>query len=57
MITGEENLGVLLRSGRVRHVIADEEGAPQRDLLHELNALVGLLRRGLEDPRGNELVV
>ncbi len=25
MLSGEENLGVLLRSGRVRHVVADEE--------------------------------
>jgi hypothetical protein len=56
MLTGEENLGALLRSNRVRHVIADEDQLPQRDLLRELNLLVALLRggtgtlNGVDDP-------
>jgi hypothetical protein len=41
MLTGEENLGVLLRSGRIRHV-ADEVETQWRDLRHELNAIVCL---------------
>lgn len=47
MLADEENLGVLLRSGRVRHIIADEDAAQRRDIPRELNSLVDLLRRGL----------
>lgn len=49
MLTGHENLGVLLRSGRVRHVVADESEASRRDLMHELNLVVAVLHRGLRD--------
>lgn len=44
MLTGEENLGVLLRSGRVRHVIADDEMTASRDVIGELNAVLRVLR-------------
>lgn len=43
MLTGEVNLGVLLRSGRVRHVVADDEGLAWRDLMAELNRILRLL--------------
>jgi hypothetical protein len=43
MLTGEENLGVLLRSGRIRHVTASEDDTPA-DLPGTVNRLVGLLR-------------
>jgi hypothetical protein len=56
MLTGEENLGMLLRSGRVRHVIADEDEASRRDLLRELNLLVSVLRDGAGTSRGGEPV-
>jgi protein-tyrosine sulfotransferase len=42
MISGEVNLGVLLRSGRIRHVTGDEEHAP-RELLIEIEAIRALL--------------
>lgn len=45
MLTGQENLGVLLRSGRIRHVLADEDEASRPDLAGELDRQVGLLRR------------
>lgn len=54
MLTGEENLGVLLRSGRVRHVVADEDQAARHDLVAELKAVVEVLRRA-DDPRGDTL--
>lgn len=44
MLSGEENLGVLLRSGRVRHVVADEEQSTPRELIRELQAIARLLR-------------
>jgi protein-tyrosine sulfotransferase len=47
MLTAEENLGVLLRSGRVRHLIADEEQS-REGLDRELRSVVGLLRRGVD---------
>ncbi|MGH8301041.1 MAG: sulfotransferase [Steroidobacteraceae bacterium] len=50
MLTKEENLGVLVRSGRLRHIVADEDEARRCDLTHKLTSLVGLLRRGLDDP-------
>ena len=55
-LTGEENLGALLRSGRLRHVIADEDELSRRDLLRELNLLVALLRGGEGASRGAEPV-
>ena len=47
MLTGEENLGVLLRSGRIRHVVADDTEAAERASDREPNTLVAILRRGL----------
>lgn len=44
MITGEENLGVLLRSGRIRHIMASEDGMPLADLPRSVNEIVELLR-------------
>lgn len=43
MLNGEENLGVLLRSGRIRHVVADEEHG-RRDQRREFTAIVEGLR-------------
>jgi hypothetical protein len=55
MLTGEENLGVLLRSGRVRHVVAQDEAAASRDIIGELNAILRVL--GASAARlGDELV-
>lgn len=51
MLTEEENLGVLLRSGRVRHVVADEEHVTQ-DLEGQLHGVVKFLRRGLTTADG-----
>jgi protein-tyrosine sulfotransferase len=56
MLTEEENLGVLLRSGRVRHIVADDDEASRRDLMRELNLLVGLLRDPDTDRRGRRFV-
>jgi hypothetical protein len=56
MLTEEENLGALLRSNRVRHVVADEDELSRRDLLRELNLVVGLLRGGAGTSRGGEAV-
>jgi protein-tyrosine sulfotransferase len=50
MLTGEENLGVLLRSGRIRHVVADEEQASSRRLIDEPHAIARWLRRCCPDP-------
>jgi hypothetical protein len=55
MLTGEENLGVLLRSGRVRHAVTDEEQA-RRDPRRELNAIVDVLRGRLNGARSDEVV-
>jgi hypothetical protein len=49
-LTGEENLGVLLRSGRLRHVVADEDQAARRDLMRELGLIVETLRGGSSAP-------
>lgn len=51
MITGEENLGVLIRSGRIRHLAASEEEMP-RDLPSALNRIVSVLGRSLGVPQG-----
>jgi hypothetical protein len=45
MLTGEVNLGVLLRAGRIRHVVADDEQAIRRELIGELRTIAKLLRR------------
>ena len=53
MLTEEENLGVLLRSGRVRHVTADDpESAPSNPI-----ADIRLLRRILGVGSGDEVSV
>ena len=49
MLTGEENLGVLLRSGRIRHVVADEQQSTPRDLQHEIATIVTALRAYVSD--------
>lgn len=54
MLTGNENLGVLLRSGRVRYVVSVDEERSWRDPIHEADALVALLRAGLPESRGTE---
>ncbi len=54
LLTGEENFGVLLRSGRVRHVVADEEQLTPREQMAELQAIARLLRGSAADP-GSEL--
>ncbi|MGH2904202.1 MAG: sulfotransferase [Solirubrobacteraceae bacterium] len=43
MLTGEENLGVLLRSGRIRHLAPSEEEPPM-DLPATINLIVGMLQ-------------
>jgi hypothetical protein len=43
MISGEENLGVLLRSGRVRYVTADEQRQTPRELLVAIESIRALL--------------
>lgn len=53
MLTGEENLGVLLRSGRVRHLSPTEDQAPS-DLPRTLNKLVQLLRPGATHANGSK---
>jgi hypothetical protein len=45
MVTGEENLGVLLRTGRVRHLAAGEDEFP-RDLASSVSNVVECLRHG-----------
>jgi hypothetical protein len=42
MLSGEENLGVLLRSGRIRHLAASEDETPA-DLPATLNRIVAIL--------------
>jgi hypothetical protein len=44
MLTDQENLGVLIRSGRIRHVLPDEDGLRPRDVARELAAVVTTLR-------------
>jgi hypothetical protein len=46
MLAGEENLGVLLRSGRIRHVVVDEDEMSSRNLMRELSGLLAVLRSG-----------
>lgn len=50
-LTAEENVGVLLRSGRLRHVVADPEEADPRALLVEIRGIIDLLRDGLHRGR------
>jgi hypothetical protein len=47
MLSGDENLGVLLRSGRVRHVTAEKNDRPPSRLVDEVNAQVAILRGAL----------
>lgn len=49
-LTGEANLGVLLRSGGRRHVVADEDQAARRDLMRELALIVETIRGGSGAP-------
>jgi hypothetical protein len=56
MLTGEENLGVLIRSGRIRHVVADDTETARRDVAGEMNAIFGLLRRARGDQPCDEIV-
>ncbi len=44
MLTGQENLGALLRSGRIRHLIAAEEQATPRDSHVQVKAMTSILR-------------
>jgi Sulfotransferase family len=44
MLTGSENLGVLLRAGRIRYLLADEAEATRRDVSRELTQIMSLLR-------------
>lgn len=44
MVSGEANLGVLVRSGRIRHLVDDVSGA-RRDARAELRAISGVLQR------------
>lgn len=53
-LTGEENLGVLLRSGRLRHVLADEDQAKGRELMRELRLMIDALRPDLPAPRSKK---
>lgn len=49
MLTDEENLGVLLRSGRIRHLLADEDEAKRADLHREINAIITVLHAGARE--------
>lgn len=49
-LTGEENLGVLLRSGRIRYLAASEDESP-RDVPGTIERLVRLLRAERDDAR------
>lgn len=44
MISGQENLGALLRSGRIRHLIADEAQANTRETYSQVMATIEILR-------------
>jgi hypothetical protein len=46
-ITGEENLGVLLRAGRIRHVVPDEDVDIGRDRRKDLTLALATLRSSL----------
>jgi hypothetical protein len=47
MVSGHENLGVLLRSGRIRHLVADEEQSSAQDAYAQVIAIVATLRASL----------
>lgn len=49
MLTDEENLGVLLRSGRIRHLLADQDEANRVELNREINAIITVLRAGAKE--------
>jgi hypothetical protein len=53
-LAGEENLGVLLRSGRLRHLVADESETVRRDLMRELGEILDTLRGGSASPVPDE---
>jgi hypothetical protein len=48
MLIGDENLGGLLRTGRIRHLLADDE-VPRSDTRRELYELVTILRTAVGD--------
>jgi hypothetical protein len=50
MLTEEENLGVLLRSGRVRYVIGQEDVVSTADTRGELDLMISVLRSGRRNP-------
>ena len=50
-LSGEENLGVLVRSGRLRYVVPGDQQADRQDMMRQLNAMVTLLRRSVDRPR------
>jgi hypothetical protein len=52
MLADEENLGVLVRSGRIRHVVADDVDATPRDVVRELESVVSALRSCTRDSMG-----
>lgn len=54
MLTGQENLGVLLRSGRIRHVVADEAEALRREVVPEVSRFLVGLRAGSDQPLPSE---
>ncbi len=47
MLNGDENLGALLRSGRIRYLVADEEVASGRVLQREIATLAALIRESM----------
>jgi protein-tyrosine sulfotransferase len=51
MVNGDENLGVLVRSGRIRYLVADEDNGARRDLPRDLTVLLALLQNGALDSR------
>jgi hypothetical protein len=55
MLTDQENLGVLIRSGRIRYVVADEDGASPRDRTRELESVVATLRSCVSGFAGQSL--
>ncbi len=51
MIAQEENLGVLLRSGRIRHLTARED-VPEHEVARTMNGVLKLLREGVARSNG-----
>ena len=47
-LTGEENLGVLFRNGRLRHVVADADEAVRPGIMQEVQARIAVLQRATE---------